>query len=99
MPHPPATVRKTVVFSALGTTLDAGVGTSRWERWRPTVALCQHDDLLVERLELLHDPRFASLATVVQDDVAQVSPETEIVSRELVLPDPWDFEQVYTTLL
>ena len=99
MPKPRPTPRKKVVFSALGTTLDAGHGASRWERWRPTVGLCQHDDLLVDRLELLHDPRFSSLANLVRADVEQVSPETEVVARPLVLPDPWDFEQVYATLL
>ncbi len=31
-------------------------GPKRWERWRPTVALCQQEDLLVDRLELLYPP-------------------------------------------
>jgi len=39
--------RKLVVFGILGTTLDAGKGNARWDRWRPTVALthpCQRLD-------------------------------------------------------
>jgi transcriptional regulatory protein RtcR len=91
--------RRTVVFSALGTSLDNAKGETRWERWRPNVALCQRDDLVVDRLELLYDPRFESLAEVVTDDLAHVSPETKVVRHRLALEDPWDFERVYATLL
>ena len=87
------------MISALGTTLDAGLGERRWDRWRPTVGLCQHEDLIVDRLELLYDPRFDRLAEVVVDDIAHVSPETEVLLRPIALPDPWDFERVYATLL
>ena len=49
-------MKKTVAFGFLGTTLDyAGKGSQRWEKWRPTVALCQQPDLVIDRLELLHD--------------------------------------------
>jgi transcriptional regulatory protein RtcR len=95
----PAARKETVVISALGTTLDAGLGERRWDRWRPTVALCQHDDLLIDRLELLYDPSYEGLADHVLDDVAHVSPETKIVRRPIALPDPWDFERVYAALL
>lgn len=90
---------KAVVISALGTTLDAGQGAARWERWRPTVALCQHEDFVVGRLEVLHDPRFSPLAELVWEDVAQVSPETDTTLHSLVIQDPWNFERVYATLL
>ena len=42
----------TVMIGFLGTNLDRG-GSNRWERWRPTVDLFRHDDLLINRLELL----------------------------------------------
>ncbi len=48
--------RKRVVIGFLGTTLDIGKQQNRWQRWRPTVALCQHEDFLVDRLELIHAP-------------------------------------------
>ncbi len=99
MPKARSSRKKKVVFAALGTTLDAGQGASRWERWRPTVALFQHDDLLIDRLELLYDPRFEPLAQTIENDIAQVSPETEIVLRPTAIPDPWDFERVYAMLL
>src|SRR5687767_1883723 len=44
--------KKLVIFGLLGTQLDRGTGPARWESWRPTVSLCQQDDLLVCRLEL-----------------------------------------------
>ncbi|MGH9901856.1 MAG: RNA repair transcriptional activator RtcR family protein, partial [Pyrinomonadaceae bacterium] len=37
------THKKTVAISLLGVALDAGRGPERWEKWRPTVALCQHE--------------------------------------------------------
>lgn len=86
-----------VLIGLLGTTLDHG-GPHRWERWRPSVDMCRHDDLVIHRFELLHDLRHAKLAEVVADDIRQVSPETDV--RRHVLPpgDPWDFEQVFASL-
>jgi transcriptional regulatory protein RtcR len=91
--------RKNVVIGMLGTTLDLGKQAQRWDRWRPTVALCQHEDLLVDRLELLSSRRYGSLAKRVADDIRQVSPETEVVHRELEFEDAWDLEEVYGSLL
>jgi len=90
--------RKRVVFGFLGTTLDTGKSAQRWERWRPTVALCRHEDFVVDRLELLYQRPFSSLAQQVAKDVAQVSPETELVHRHITLRDPWDLGEVYACL-
>jgi transcriptional regulatory protein RtcR len=90
--------RKRVVVGLLGPVLDAGVGPKRWERWRPTVSLCQQDDFLVHRLELLYQARQASLLRTVLDDIRSVSPETHLAPREIELEDPWDFEEVYDVL-
>ena len=80
---------KTVVIGLLGTTLDAGKGRDRWERWRPTVALCQHEDLLVDRLELLHARRtFGRWRRRSPRDIARVSPETEVRPHALELARP-----------
>ena len=86
-----------VVIGFLGTTLDQG-GAERWERWRPTVDLGRHDDLVVQRLELLLQPEWRSLGNEVAADVRSVSPETEVRLHELSLADPWDFEEVYGAL-
>ena len=89
---------KTVVFSLLGTQLDGGYNADRWNRWRPTVALFQQEDLLVDRFEFIHSARFKRLADTVSEDIARVSPETEIYHHEFEFADPWDFEEVYGTM-
>lgn len=91
-------MKKRVAIGFLGTTLDTGNGPERWQRWRPTISLVQHDDLLVDRLELLHDARHAALAGHVEADIAQVSPQTEVRRHTIEIADLWDFEQVYATL-
>lgn len=93
-------MRKTVAIGFLGTQLDyGGRGSQRWQKWRPTVGLCQQQDLVVHRLELLHDARSRGLAERVQLDIRSVSPETEVRRVAVELRDPWDFEEVYTALL
>jgi transcriptional regulatory protein RtcR len=89
---------KTVVLGFLGTQLDMGKGPARWERWRPSVDLCRHEDLAVDRFELLTERRFLGLANQVRADVASVSPGTELKIHDLPFRDPWDFEEVYGRL-
>jgi len=90
--------RACVVIGLLGTTIDRRAGVKRWEGWRPSVAVCQHDDLLIDRFELLYPERFTALAETVRDDIRHVSPETDV--RLLVdhTADAWDFEDVYANL-
>ena len=91
--------RPIVVIGILGTLLDrARVGSDRWQGWRPTVGICQHEDLLVSRFELFHEKKEASLARTVTADIATVSPETTVNLHELSLNDPWDFEEVFGEL-
>lgn len=90
--------KPTVMIGFLGTTLDAGKGYKRWHKWRPSVAVCQHEDLVIDRYELLHDRRHTSLAERIKDDIVLVSPDTEVVLHEATLRDPWDFEEVFGVL-
>jgi transcriptional regulatory protein RtcR len=90
--------KKTVVIGFLGSQLDAGQGAGRWEKWRPTVSLVQHEDTLVHRLELMHVPKHAALAQAVQRDIGAVSPDTEVRLVPMEIADPWDFGEVYGTL-
>src|SRR3954453_23699914 len=90
---------KTVVIGLLGISMDAaGKATSRWEKWRPSVSLCQQEDLVIDRFELLHPPNAEGLAHAVARDIHSVSPETEVVLRSLAMPNAWDFEEVYGVL-
>lgn len=91
---------KRVVIGLVGQRLDQGASQSaeRWQTWRPTVAICQHEELLIDRFELLHEPRTAKLAQIIADDIHSVSPETEVRLSEIRVLDPWDFEEVYGAL-
>jgi transcriptional regulatory protein RtcR len=90
--------RRRVVLGLLGTTLDRGTGPRRWEVWRPTVAACRHDDLLIHRFDLLHPLSHTALAEAVRDDIRYASPETEVRLIVDRTKDPWDFEEVYGCL-
>ena len=89
---------KTVVIGMLGTTLDQGFAPQRWERWRPTVALGQHPDMLIDRLDLLYSEAHKRLANTVVADLGVVTPETAIVRHNFEVANPWDFEEVYAAL-
>ena len=90
----------TTVIGFLGSTLDASkFGTSRWSKWRPSVGLCMHDDLRVDRFILLHGTPHRRLAEYIAEDIADVSPETKVTPHLIDFTDPWDFEEVYGKLL
>jgi len=91
-------MKPTVVIGFLGTSLDRAQGAERWSRWRPTVGMCQQEDLIVSRLELLAEPKFAEMTKTVVADIAQVSPETVVRVHDFGLKDPWDFQEVYERL-
>ena len=93
-------MRPTTVIGFVGSTLDASkFGPTRWNKWRPSVGLCMHEDLRVDRLELIHGTMHEGLARYVRSDIAGVSPETEVNLRLLDFDDAWDFEEVYGKLL
>src|SRR5258708_34662597 len=91
-------MKKTVVLGLLGTTLDRWNREDRWEKWRPTISIFQHEDFLVSRMELLYAARDQYLADHVIKDIKTVSPETEVKGAHLEFKDAWDFEGVYATL-
>ena len=94
-------VKKTVAIGILGSKLDrVGKGEQRWNKWRPTLSLCQQPDLVIDRLELIHSEarRDTDLALKVAADIAQVSPETEVRLHTMAMRNAWDFEEVYAAL-
>lgn len=84
-----------VVIGLLGPILDSGMRTKRWEKWRPTISVCQQDDFCVDRFELLYQEQFSDLAHFLVNDIKQISPETEVNLHKINFDDPWDFEEVY----
>jgi transcriptional regulatory protein RtcR len=91
-------MKQKVVIGFVGTQLDAGNNPSRWEKWRPTISLTQHEDLLIHRMVLLHDSKYQSLIQQLQTDITAVSPETEFTPVEINIRNPWDFGDVYAAL-
>jgi transcriptional regulatory protein RtcR len=92
-------MKKTVVLGLLGTVLDAGPPSSkRWSKWRPTVSLCQQEDLLVHRLEVIYPLKFKTLGNQIAEDIKTVSPGTEFHGHQVEMKNPWDFEEVYSAL-
>lgn len=91
-------VKKKIIISFLGTRLDAGTSVKRWYRWRPTVAMVQHRNLRIDRIDLIHQEQFTQLANQVKEDISDLSPKTKVALHTLEFNDPWDFEEVYTTM-
>ncbi|MBF5005083.1 RNA repair transcriptional activator RtcR [Diaphorobacter caeni] len=90
--------KKTVAIGFMGTQLDSGLGAGRWEKWRPTVSLVQHEDRLIDRLELIYSRKYMTLANQLVADIANVSPDTEVNLVPLEVSDPWDFGEMYAAL-
>ena len=90
--------RQTVVIGLLGSVLDSGFHQERWNKWRPTVSLCQHRDLPVARFELIYLQPHEHIARCVAADLERVSPETQVKLTAQELKNPWDFEEVYGSL-
>lgn len=93
--------KATVVIGLLGATLDVGRGPKRWERWRPTVSVCQQADWHVDRFDLIVNPSHttqASIAETIAADILTVSPETKVVRHAVPMANAWDFSEVFAAL-
>ncbi len=89
-----------VVIGMLGVDNDnKGDGPERWDHWRPSVSLCQQDDLVVSRYELIYQGRHEKLAQLTAADIRTVSPETEVRLTQVEFNDPWELEETYGALL
>jgi transcriptional regulatory protein RtcR len=89
---------KKCVIGFIGTQLDGITSPKRWEKWRPTVSLAQHDDLQIDRFELFHDKVFQQLANTIKADLLELSPQSKVNLHVCTLQNPWDFEEVYSWL-
>src|SRR5688572_12992279 len=70
--------RSNVVIGLIGSTVDQRGRDDRWRRWRPTVSICQHATLPIDRFELLAPVREKSLVRQITADIAEVSPRTDV---------------------
>ncbi|MBS0355471.1 MAG: RNA repair transcriptional activator RtcR [Proteobacteria bacterium] len=90
--------KKNVVIGFMGTQLDSGLGAGRWEKWRPTISLVQHEDTLIDRMELFYATKYEALAQTLVRDIANASPDTVVNLVRMDLADPWDFGEMYAAL-
>lgn len=90
--------KKTVVIGFVGSTLDQGKKPERWQRWRPTMSLLMHEDLMIDEMVLLHDRRNTGLIQHLKQDALQLSPQTRITGQQISIRDPWDFSDMYGAL-
>ena len=90
--------RKTICISILGTQLDAARKHRRYEKWRPTFSLFQHEDLAIDGLELLYPQGHEALASTIQRDIEKQQPSARVNLHEVSFNDAWDFEEVFQTL-
>jgi len=91
-------MKRTVVFSFIGSTLDTPTHAERWKKWRPNVSLGRFPNLLVDRIELFTQRRFAKLTDTVITDLQAVSPGIEVRPHQLEMRDAWNFEEVFEHL-
>lgn len=89
-------MKKKVLISLLGPKLDMGTAERRWDKWRPSVAVAQHEDLLFDRYEMIYQENYEKLRATLEEDIHSVSPETELNFHTVDYRDPWDFQQVYS---
>ena len=90
---------KNIIYSFLGTTLDAHrKGEGRWSFWRPSVSLALQEDLHFDEYHIWYQKRFHSLFDSIADDIVSCSPDTSVIPELIELADPWDFEEVYAKL-
>jgi transcriptional regulatory protein RtcR len=92
------THKPTTVIGFLGSQLDAGGGRGRWQKWRPTISIVQHEGVAIDAIELLHSPGHERIAQQVVDDLRFISPDTRVTTHALPVRDPWDFGEMYGAL-
>lgn len=90
--------KKTICIGILGTQLDAARRHRRYDKWRPTFSLFQHDDLQVDGLELLYPASHEALAETIQTDIVKLQSDAKVNLHQVDFSDPWDFEEVFQTL-
>ncbi len=90
--------KRRTVIGFLGEPDELGRHPNRWQRWRPTVALCQQEPFHIDRVELIHKPAATPAAHRVRADVHMISPRTDVRLTPMEMKDDSDFEEVYCAL-
>lgn len=91
--------KETVVIGLYGQVLDRSTTYKRWQRWRPSLSILMHEDFVIDRFELLVLDRNLNHAQQLIDDMKTISPETQVRVHSISIGNPWDFEEVFASLL
>ncbi len=91
---------KNVVISIIGSVLDAkGRGKSkRFYQWRPNFAIALHEELAIDRFDLLYNRPENRLAKQIGGDIQGHNDQAEVNLHHINYRNPWDFEEVYAKL-
>ncbi|PID66105.1 MAG: transcriptional regulator [Gammaproteobacteria bacterium] len=91
---------KNVVISIIGSVLDAkGRGKpKRFYQWRPNFAIALHEELAIDRFDLLYNRPESRLAKQIGGDIQGHNEQAEVNLHHINYRDPWDFEEVYAKL-
>lgn len=90
--------KKLVVISVVGTKLDRAAPHKRFQKWRPNVGMVQQRELPIDRVELIYGSKHSELADTLVSDMWSASPKTEVNRHVMEMRNPWDFEEVYSSL-
>ncbi len=91
--------RTSTAFGIYGTKQDKRPKDGDDQGWRPTINLCTHKDLPINRLELIVlQKRHLKDAEKLKKDLFVAAPATEVTIHLLSIRNPWDLAQVYSEL-
>ena len=92
-------MNQSVLISFLGTTLDRkGKYNNRWDKWRPSVGICQQKDILFDHYYILYPGNENRLCSLIVQDIKEINPTVNLIPVEMNIDDPWDFQEVYGAL-
>lgn len=63
---------------------------SRWKKFRPSVAICMHEELTIDNYYIIYSKKFEYLLEMIIKDVAVVSPSTIVIPVEIEFDDFYD---------
>ncbi|MDR1493284.1 MAG: hypothetical protein LBT05_11260 [Planctomycetaceae bacterium] len=74
-----------IVFAFLGTKFDRPKSEKdRWQTWRPTISLFSDNvNFHIDEFHLFYGSAYKKLAETVLNDIAEISPNTELVREQI----------------
>lgn len=67
-----------------------GFNKNRWNSYRPSVALCMHEDLSIDVFYLIYKVKHEGLMQLTKKDIEEISPKTSVVPVPMDIKDDFD---------